>query len=46
MAQLVRAFASGRLGVRIPAATDLKTGSDKSTAMRPAIGVRFTGTQR
>ena len=37
--------ASGRLGVRNPAATDLsrKKGSDRSTAKRSAIGVRVTG---
>ena len=40
--------ASGRLGVRIPAATDLsrKKGSDSSTATRSAISVSVTGPQR
>ena len=40
--------ASGRLGVHIPAATDLnrKTGSDSSTAKRSAIGVSVTGPRK
>ena len=40
--------ASGRLGVRILAATDLsrKTGSDSSTAIRSAVGVSVTGPRR
>ena len=41
--------ASGRFGVRIPAATDLsrkKTGDDSSTAKRSAIGVSVTGLRR
>ena len=40
--------ASGRLGVRIPAAKTLvvKTGSDSSTAKRSAIGASFTGPRR
>ena len=42
-------LASGRLGVRNPALTDLsdiKTGSDSSTAKRSALGVRVTGPQK
>ena len=48
LAQWVRAFASGRLSVRIPAATDLsrKTDSDSSTAKRSAIGVSVMGPRR
>ena len=40
--------ASGRLGVRIPAATDPshKTGSDSSTTKRSALGASVTGPQR
>ena len=40
--------ASGRLGVRIPAATDLrrKKGSDSSTAKRSAIVLSVTGPRR
>ena len=38
--------ASGRLGVRIPAATDLKTGSDSSTANSSTISVCVMGPQR
>ena len=42
------ASAEGRLGVRIPAATDLnaQTGSDSSIAKRSAIGVSVTGPRR
>ena len=41
-------LASGRLGVRIPTATDLsrKKGSDSSTAKRSAIGVSVTSPRR
>ena len=42
-------LASGRLGVRNPALTDLsdiKTGSDSSTAKRSALGVRVTGPRK
>ena len=46
VAQWVRALTlqSGRLGVRIPAATDLsrKTGGDSSTAKRMTIGASVT----
>ena len=38
--------ASGRLGVRIPAATVVITGTDSSTAKRLAIGVSVTGPRR
>ena len=35
-----------RLGVRIQAATDLKTSNDSSTAKRSAIGVSVTDSRR
>ena len=43
-----KCLACGRVGVRIPAATDLsrKRGSDSSTAKRSAAGVRVTGLRR
>ena len=40
-------FASGRVGVRIPATTDpICKDSDSSTAKRSAIGVSVTGPRR
>ena len=48
VAQCVRAFASGRLGIRITAVTDLsrKTDNEGSTAKRLAIGASATGPRK
>ena len=39
-------LASGRLVVRIPVATDVKTGSDSPTDKRSAIGISVMGPRR